>query len=276
MAAWTKTTPTSSGAGVLHPAELARYVDRATTPCLSGASPWVEAWWSLSWDLPAGTHHVGRTLPHPTCHLSLERGDTRDAVGEDPLVVTGPVTRRFDAELRGTGSVLGVKLRPGGLTALTGVPATTWTDRTLPAADVLPPDVCAALRHLDGDPDWAWTGVVEAAVVALAPAPDPLHEQVLAVVADMLADRTLVTVDQVADRHGVGPRTLQRRFRHYLGVGPKAVLARFRVQDAVEDLNAGYDGPLSDLAHRYGWYDQSHFVRDFTALVGEPPSHYRR
>ena len=79
----------------------------------------------------------------------------------------------------------------------------------------------------------------------------------------------------VAHRHGLTVRTLQRLFTHYVGVGPKWVLARYRMHDAVADLDAGWDGTLTDLAVRYGWYDQAHFTRDFTALVGVTPGQYR-
>ena len=47
------------------------------------------------------------------------------------------------------------------------------------------------------------------------------------------------------------------------------------MHDAVSDLDDGYDGSLTDLALRYGWYDQAHFTRDFTALVGVTPGAYR-
>ena len=53
-----------------------------------------------------------------------------------------------------------------------------------------------------------------------------------------------------------------------MGVWPKWVLARYRMHDAVADLDTGWDGTLTDLAERYGWYDQAHFTRDFAALVG--------
>ena len=44
---------------------------------------------------------------------------------------------------------------------------------------------------------------------------------------------------------------------------------------ALTKLDRGWDGTLTDLAVRYGWYDQAHFTRDFTALVGVPPGQYR-
>ena len=192
-------------------------------------------------------------------------------------MVTGVATRRFDVEVRGTGRVVGLRFRPGGLAALSGLSAATWTDRVVPAQEVLPEPLLAPLRSPDlaADPE-AWGDAAEAAVTALVPEPDDRYEQVLAIVADMLADRSLLTVAAVARRHDVAPRTLQRLFHRYVGVGPKWVLARYRMHDLVAEIDAGYDGTITDLAHRYGWYDQAHLTREFTALIGVTPLHYRQ
>ena len=64
----------------------------------------------------------------------------------------------------------------------------------------------------------------------------------------MLDDRSLVAVAEVEERHGVSVRTLQRHFTHYVGVGPKWVLARYRMHDAVAELDGGYAGSLTELA----------------------------
>jgi AraC-like DNA-binding protein len=146
----------------------------------------------------------------------------------------------------------------------------------LPASDVLPVAFCAALadRDLAARPaDWA--AVAEAGLLDAPARSDPRYAQLIDVVADMLADRSLLTVAQVAERHGSTPRTLQRLFTHYVGVGPKWVLARYRIHDVVTEIDEGCGGTLTDLAHRYGWSDQAHFTRDFTALVGVPPGQYR-
>ena len=83
----------------------------------------------------------------------------------------------------------------------------------------------------------------------------------------MLADRQLQRVADVERLHHLSARTLQRLFERYVGVGPKWVLARYRIHDAVGELDAGYDGTIADLAASLGWYDQAHFVRDFTRNV---------
>jgi AraC-like DNA-binding protein len=194
----------------------------------------------------------------------------------ETVVVTGVTTARFDVDVRGRGRVVGVRFRPGGLAALTGRPASRWTDRVVPARAVLGADLCAALA----DPDLAerpddWAAVAEAGLLDRAAADDPRYDELVVIVADMLADRSLLTVTEAARRHGMTVRTLQRLFTHFVGVGPKWVLARYRMHDVVTELDEGYAGTLTDLALRYGWYDQAHFTRDFTALVGVTPGQYR-
>ncbi len=125
--------------------------------------------------------------------------------------------------------------------------------------------------RLADDPE-AWAAVAEEGLASLTPAHDERYEQLLDLCATMLDDPTLLTVAEVGERFAMSPRSLQRLFLDLVGVGPKWVLARYRMHDAVAELDAGSDGTLADLAHRWGWYDQAHFTRDFTALVGVSPA----
>ncbi len=266
-------TPTSTSAGVLRPDEFARYVRLDRAQCSAELSPWVENYWSLWWELPPGTSYPSSTLPHPACNLSVEHGHQRDAVGDDPVVVTGVVTRRFDVTIRDAGWVYAAKFRPGGLAALTGVHARTLRDATVPASEVFDPATTDALRELGPD---AGAHEFDDILGRLATTPTDDYVQVLEVVAAMLGDRSLLRVTQVEERCAIGTRTLQRLFERYVGVTPKWVLSRYRMHDVVTDLDAGYGGSLADLAAKYGWFDQAHFTREFTELVGMPPSAYQQ
>lgn len=270
---------TASYAGILRPDELARRVQVRRWPASERVAPWVENHWSLRWDLLDGVSYDSETLPHPTCSLTVERGThPRPELAGEEVAITGVVTRRFRVDIRGRGRVVGMRFRPGGLAALTGHSARDWTDRTVPAAGVVPPEVSAALGALDLDGDDTAYESGMTAVEAAFPSDrdvDERYARVLRVVADMLEDRTFYSVAQVEERHHVSTRTLQRDFLHYIGVGPKWVLARYRMQDVVSALDDGHDGPLTELAMRHGFYDQAHFTRDFTTLVGVTPSRYR-
>lgn len=268
---------TATFAGILRPEQLAQYVQLRRWPASPRVAHWVENHWSLRWDLPAGTSFASEVLPHPTCSLTVERGDhPRPELAGEEVVITGVVTRRFDVRIQGSGLVAGLRFRPGGLAALTGQSARSWIDRTVAAAPVVPAGVVEALAALD------LTGDVEAQMGSIEGAfpesvgEDARYDRVLRVVGDMLEDRSILAVRELEERHGVSARTLQRDFLHYVGVGPKWVLGRYRMHDVVTALDEGYDGSLAELAQRHGWYDQAHFTRDFTALVGVTPSCYRR
>ncbi|NHA67874.1 helix-turn-helix transcriptional regulator [Phycicoccus sp. CMS6Z-2] len=264
----------------MRPEEFARHVALERHPVGEAVAPWAENHWGLAWDLPDGRWFASEVVPHPTANLTVERAShpRPNLPPGERVVVTGVATRRFDVGIRGAGVVHGVRFRPGGLAALTGHHAAGWTDRTVPAREVLPAGTVADLADdvLVDDPP-AWREAAEAALAAVAAGrdPDPAYARLIGVVADMLEDRGLVTVADVAARHATSVRTLQRLFKRYVGVGPKWVLARYRMHDVVTALDAGYDGSLADLAHRHGWYDQAHFTRDFAALVGLPPGQYR-
>jgi AraC-like DNA-binding protein len=175
------------------------------------------------------------------------------------------------------GSVVGVKFRPGGLVALSDTDARSLTDRVVPARDVLSPELCDELRSItEATPNAAACAVVDRALMAVATGVvDPSYETVLELIDDMLRDRTLMRVAQLEQRHAIDRRRLQRLFASYIGVGPKWVLARYRMHDVITALDDGYDGTLVDLAVEYGWYDQAHFNRDFVGLIGVTPGAYR-
>ncbi|MQA83041.1 MAG: helix-turn-helix domain-containing protein [Streptosporangiales bacterium] len=103
---------------------------------------------------------------------------------------------------------------------------------------------------------------------------DPGYDLLIRVVATMLDDRTITRVDQVADRYRMSPRTLQRLFHRYVGVGPKWMIRRYRLHDGAELLASGTVTDPAAMAVELGWFDQTHFTRDFTALIGVAPVEY--
>jgi AraC-like DNA-binding protein len=266
---------TSTTAGVLRPEQFVQHAQLERHEVATDLAPWVENHWSLRWDLPPGSTYVSSTLPHPACNLSVEPGHPRDGLPDDPVVVTGVPTRRFDVTIKDSGWVHSVKFRPGGLTSLSGHSARDLRDVTVPASTVFPVATTDALRELGpADSTEECVRVFEDALLALRTEPEDDYRTVLEVVGQMLEDRRLLRVADVEERCGIGTRTLQRLFERYVGVSPKWVLSRYRMHDVVTALDEGYDGSLADLAAEYGWFDQAHFTREFTDLIGVPPTGY--
>jgi AraC-like DNA-binding protein len=260
--------------GVLRPAETARVADlRREAPVSEELRPFVERYWSARWDRTGQPPFRSEILSHPSVNVSVETGThPRFGVRLPAVLVHGVVTHRFTVDLAGAGRVVAVKFRPGGFAAFTGTrPA---ADSVAPLGGELAVDAGRLLADvLAEDDDEAAAAVLDRALAPLAPEPGEGYLRLQDVLAAMARDRGLVRVDQVAERAATSVRSLQRLFAGYVGVSPKSVLARYRLQDAAAAIDEGADD-LAGLAAELGWFDQAHFSRDFRAVVGTTPSAY--
>jgi len=238
---------------------------RAPSPALAGV---VEHYWQVSWDLRGLPPQTQETLPHPNVHLVVESGQAR---------IYGVHTGRFTRVLAGQERVFGIKFKAGAFQPFLRAPVSSLLNRSLAVTDVFGAE---AGRFADdvlacADID-AMAAVAEPLLLRHRPAPDPEIERVGALVADLAADRSLATVERVAAGNGLTVRALQRLFRHYIGVGPKWVIGRYRLHEAIAQLQAGKPVVWTELALELGYFDQAHFIRDFRALVGRSPADYLR
>jgi AraC-like DNA-binding protein len=255
---------TTSEYGVLGVRDIDFSLDRyPPTPDLDAL---VERHWLVSWELPPGREASVTLLPHPCVNVVFDRGR---------LTVSGVGRDRFTYAYRGEGRVFGVKFRPGAFLPFLGRPLSDITGAVLPAKELWGPAATslasrmAAARGVDD-----LVALAEAFLRAHWPAPDPQVEFVGQIVAALLHDRTISRVDDVTERFGITPRTLQRLFQRYVGVSPKWVLRRYRLHEAAAVLAREQHRPWAEVAADLGYFDQSHFIRDFTTAIGMTPVAY--
>lgn len=112
--------------------------------------------------------------------------------------------------------------------------------------------------------------------VGMADGATPDRHQRLRAAIDLARTRFAerVTVAELADAAGMSVTQLDRAMRRALGLSPKQLLVRARLDEAIRRLEDG-DLPLATIASECGWYDQSSFTRQFRAAVGMTPGAYR-
>ena len=83
----------------------------------------------------------------------------------------------------------------------------------------------------------------------------------------------LVTVAEMATITNVGERQLERLFKKYIGLSPKyyARIIRFNY---IFKLIKSKKNSWTEIVYQSGYYDQSHFIKNFKAFTGEDPSSY--
>lgn len=103
----------------------------------------------------------------------------------------------------------------------------------------------------------------------LASEADPVVD---AAVAAIDAARGVVRIATLARRLGISQDPLEKRFRRAVGASPKQLARLVRLQHVIDDPRAG--ASWSARAVAAGYFDQSHFIREFRAMTGMAPTRF--
>jgi AraC-like DNA-binding protein len=253
---------TASTRGILRPHEGRRHFRLTREFPSPDLTPWLERHWMVEWDLEEP--YTQELIGHPTINVAVEPATDG---------VYGIRTARDRKTIAGSGRVVGMKFRPGAFQPFYGASVHQLTNRVVPIAAVFGADGDQLVRAVRAEED-APFAVMEAFLRARLPEPDPNLDVLADIVRTMLEDPAVVRVEELATRHAMSPRTLQRLFRRYVGVNPKWVLQRYRLHEAAERIAEGRDGDWAATALELGYFDQAHFIRDFKALIGASPAQY--
>jgi AraC-like DNA-binding protein len=98
--------------------------------------------------------------------------------------------------------------------------------------------------------------------------PDPLIGAAVAWLEQGTAGRR--RIDDLARFIGLSQSALERRFRRVVGLSPKKYSSLARLRHAVRLQATGAD--LTTVAHSAGYFDQSHFIKEFRRATGSAPT----
>jgi AraC-like DNA-binding protein len=84
-------------------------------------------------------------------------------------------------------------------------------------------------------------------------------------------NRGSLSIDHVLKQFSISERTLQRLFSKVVGLNPKLFIRIVRYNHVLTGLD-GESNSLQDLIYRAGYFDQSHFIKDFLQFTHCNPS----
>ena len=171
------------------------------------------------------------------------------------------------------GGILVAKFREGGAAPFFDVPLHQLFGETLPL-DALAPRaeverVSARIAEAAGDRERV--ALLEDFLLARWRPRQP-DRIVAAALGALQARRGTVRIGDVARSLGLGQDALEKRFRRAVGASPKRLASLLRLRDAVAVHLRG--ASLSSVPYQAGYFDQSHFVREFRAATGEAPRRF--
>jgi AraC-like DNA-binding protein len=232
----------------------------------------VQRFWIPVWSVPPGQEAVQRVLQYPVCLV---------VVAPDYARFYGVVSGLSTTTLTGDGWAVGVMLTPAAGALVAGGPVSAYTDRFVDVGDVLGDDgarLTARVRAaMAGDPH------SPAAHAAARAAYDDALRRFLPVDDEgLLVDRVvalvewrpdLTRVDRLCEETGLSERALQRLVSRRLGLTPKWLVQRRRLQEAAGRLRER-TATVAEVAAALGYADQPHLTRDFARVTGMTPGEF--
>ena len=242
-----------------------RYRERRPAKALSR---WLHCVWTFENE---GSGAPDRIVPDGRAELVIHHGEPfhesgaqGDWVRQPRVLFAGQLTRPLRLRAAGRACVVGVRFRPAGARAFLGAPLRDATDRRIAVAGLDPRDAA--------DPEAAEAFVLDR-IERLRIQDD---EPVRACAERIEAAAGQVSTAELVALAGLGRRQLERRFAETVGIGPALLAAIFRFRSVFDVIEHDAARPWTDAAVAAGYYDQSHFIREFRRFVGCTPSDFQR
>lgn len=171
-------------------------------------------------------------------------------------------------------------LHPLAARALLGMPTRELDPLTVEGADLLGPGVTGLREQLLEVGDWQrrfdlLTGYLRARIDA-AGRMARVRPEVTEAWTWMARHRGAGTMRGLAEHVALSQRQLRTLFEREVGHSPKTVSRLMRFSHASEQIadavSAGRPFSLAEVAHRCGYYDQSHLTGDFREFTHAPPT----
>ncbi|HKV33796.1 MAG TPA: helix-turn-helix domain-containing protein [Pyrinomonadaceae bacterium] len=250
-----------------------RYREIKPTPPLRS---FVECFWTLEGDGLINGAPPERILPDGCVELILNFGDRflQHVGGEKRRqprnFIVGQMTGPIVISASGVVRLLGIRFQPGGTRPFIDLPANEITDRVVALEDLSRRFERSLLRVCESavNLDQKIFAVDEYLVSRLKDGKFDPH--LLALAANVIDRRGLVSVDQLAAYAGVSSRQLERRFLQEVGLGPKLLARIVRFQQVFRAVES--NPAWAEVAVECGYYDQAHLIRDFNQFAQQTPA----
>jgi AraC-like DNA-binding protein len=171
-------------------------------------------------------------------------------------LLAGQITKHFFLENTGMSDMLGIKLKPTAIAHLFNIPMKEVVDNVITFDKRIKIDVDNIDEYFN-------------VLCKNYPVDHPADKAVDLV----FSKKGMVTVADICKELSVSERYLQQLFQKYVGLSPKffARVVRFSyIFQLIKDKAPDW----AQVVYEAGYYDQSHFIRNFKAFTGEDPSGY--
>ncbi|MDJ0645731.1 MAG: helix-turn-helix domain-containing protein [Flavobacteriaceae bacterium] len=189
-------------------------------------------------------------------------------------LIAGQIKNHFFLENTGESKIFGIKFQPWGLNKLFGIEMSELTDKVIEVPD----DILEVVHKIKktGTSSLSFANKVDeienwfTEYISYVNLKSPKGQKAAELI---IENHGKTDIKLIRNEIGISERTLERYFKSKIGLSPKyysriirfAHIFRLAQSDKIDWL---------DITFLAGFYDQSHFIKNFKEFTGEDPSKY--
>ncbi|SKA13358.1 Helix-turn-helix domain-containing protein [Chitinophaga eiseniae] len=187
------------------------------------------------------------------------------------LFLYGTKTRYANMQVKGTFLDVGVSFHPGVLTSFLPLTVCDLTNQYIDMDDLIRTTLSEQLSHAANFEQKVH--LLECFFLQQLKCNNTPDRKTEWAIHLLQQGRTLPQVRSVLN---ISERTLERYFKHHIGVTPKMYARIYRFQSALDLIRQSNFGSLTAVAHLQQYFDQAHFIKTFQQFAGASPKHFLR
>ena len=252
-----------------------------TYPASPDLAPLIKCFWSLEFSV-APQPEKQTIIPDGCIELIIHYGDLYQQFQEASSsfvqprsFVFGQLSNTLEIAPTGRTGIIAARFHPDGFVPLATIPLAEMENRAVPLSelfgeegDFLEKYVLAALTQAERIQQ------IETFLLARLNKLEVLDRIVKSSIEILLSQAGQVKVEEMAKKLNINRRKLERKFTTTVGLSPKQLSKIIRLQAALRQLNQNTELSLTELAYQNGYFDQSHFIKDFKAFTGISPKQF--
>ncbi|SHG30012.1 helix-turn-helix domain-containing protein [Pedobacter caeni] len=243
-------------------------------PILSALQPYIKLICTMECDDDADTSYI-RVLPDACVEVFVNYTSTPVAIISDELhkrsIVTFRMSQPMDVKMRKGAGVIAICFHPGMAYNFIQLPMHVLSDTMIALADIW------GRMAAEIEEKMAGSGNNEARVSLLQKyllkelMKDNDDLQIVHCLRQVSLSAGLIPLGRLVCDTGLSQRHLSRKFQEYVGLSPKEYLRVSRFICSLAHLKRYPAFSLTEIAHKSGYYDQAHFIRDYKDYTGYTP-----
>lgn len=176
----------------------------------------------------------------------------------------GPTKYISEQEVFSGSKTIGVRFKPALSSALFGIDGLSLRDQNLrPAPRLAGIDMDSIFSCIQDDK--AWIDLLNQQFLQAQLNPTPVDPIISDAASKIMARKGNLSISQLIEEMPKSERQAQKLFKREVGLTMKEFAIAMRVRASVIDLEY-HKAAYQDAVHEMGYFDQAHFIRDFSKL----------